>query len=754
MDDLTDFNATQDNNALKEILEQQDKMSKERLSKRIVTHLPFKPYSQQYITPSYSNYKEKLVKLSGNANDDAKLLFSAFYVAHYLYFYTEGFANNRKREFITVITTFIDFLNEYQFDSNTRVGILKDYETYRVSVEKLKPQSTGLKCISCAIREAINFDGFQRLLNDSEYAYLYTLTKTKPAPDDNVVQVTLTDWIGSHTWLRRDDVGIGHNLYASLGSPKTVITSFRITIVTALREIQQTKDTLIHFFRSCGVTLDNLPEIQSENEFDSPKKFQQFYRRFLLSILNLLRTKYHEYNKDKKNIQFAFKLVLAELVQHHSQDYVYQCFILNKEITVWNNRQCIARTSKNEATFSLSFLRKLILFANTSSDLMSVPTCQAENICFSWIMAYQTVQPSDIFKLSSNDFKFIRRRGGEITHIDLEYYKGRSGRLHQVKTLETKTYIGKAVLQFLQDKKKFNQNSPLLESAPKLETGMGAPASMLLKLCGNQLRDKIEEKLGTEFASSVFLDSTMALLSFGNRYNQKIHKSIKNYRTKVNKPLNKSYFSLTAIKNSSIHARSDSFTPTQLLNYHSHSNDTERKSYLSRHNEEWINNCGRITRAVMQDLLVNLYRANDKDQKLFNNEFIKASVTIDSKKDDVLSRMKLVTGKQNGKIDDFGFTDLATCSESNGQYNTLYLVDCPETVMKLKHYLNEVRIKHSSLINNAPEFLLFTVLPTVEWIENIFEKKSFGKKSMTEGLEIYQRYKYILPPLFSAQMGS
>ncbi|HDY85796.1 MAG TPA: hypothetical protein ENI26_08180 [Methylophaga aminisulfidivorans] len=252
----------------------------------------------------------------------------------------------------------------------------------------------------------------------------------------------------------------------------------------------------------------------------------------------------------------------------------------------------------------------------------------------------------------------------------------------------------------------------------------------------------------------MFLDSIIALLNFGERYDYNIHKSIENYRAQVNFPMKKAYFSLTAIKNSSVHARSDLFTPTQLLNYHSHSNGTERKSYLSPQNEEWINNCGRITRAVMQDLLVNLYRASDKEQKLFNNEFIKASVTIDIKRDEVLSRMKLVTGKLNGKIDDFGFIDLTKSSEPNGQHNAIYLVDTPETVMKLKHYLNEVSIKHRSLTDNAPEFLLFTVLPTVEWIENVFDKKSFSKKSMTEGLEIYKRYKDILPPLFSAQMGS
>ena len=495
MNDLTDFYAERDKSNLKEMLDQQDKMSKEKKSKQTVTNLPFRPDLQQYFIPKYSSYKERLVKLSDHASDDAKLLFSALYVAHYLYFYTDDFTRNRKREFITVITKFVDFLNKYEFDSDSRINILKNFETYRVNVEKLKPQSTGLKVMTCTIREAIDFARFRCRLNDIEYGYLYTLTKTKPAPDDDVVQTTLTDWIGSHTWLRRDDVGIGHNLYTSLGSPKTVITSFRITIVTALREIQKAKDTLIHFFRSSGVTLDNLPEFQTENEFDSPREYQLFCRRYLLSVLNLLRTKYHEYNKDKKSIEFAFKLILSETILPRSQGYVYQCILSNEYINIWHNKQSIARTSKNDTTFSLSFLRELVLFANASSDLKPVPTCSAENICFCWIMAYQTVQPSDIFKLSSNDFKFIRRRNGEVTHIELEYFKGRSGRLHQVKSLETKTDIGKAILKYLQDKKISTKNNLHIESIIKLETGNGNPASQLFKLCGNELRDKIEKKL-------------------------------------------------------------------------------------------------------------------------------------------------------------------------------------------------------------------------------------------------------------------
>jgi len=208
---------------------------------------------------------------------------------------------------------------------------------------------------------------------------------------------------------------------------------------------------------------------------------------------------------------------------------------------------------------------------------------------------------------------------------------------------------------------------------------------------------------------------------------------------------------LTAIKNSSVHSRSDTFTPTQLINYHSHSNQVEKVSYLTESNEEWKNNAGLITRAVIHDLTVNLFRASETDRAVFNSEFTKAFETISNKKHEILVKMKLVANKEEGTVNHLGLLKKPYSVEGDPP-DTIYLLDTPETVVKLLHYRDEVKKKHRLLVESASEFLLFTVLPTIEWIEALFDNKSFSKESMTNGENLYKKYKEFLSPLFQNQI--
>ncbi len=565
----------------------------------------------------------------------------------------------------------------------------------------------------------------------------------------------MTEWFGHYTWLRRDKVGIGHNLYARLASPKALISSFRITIVTAFLEIQSAKHSLISFFKKTKWTLDDIPIIKNRSEFDTNTKWCNYRNQHAAEIMNRLRRAYNEYGGNEKHLKLAIKIIVSETVLEHSQDIILQKIQSNLEIRYRNKRKSSFVTGHTESMFSFPFLRTLLSYAlSLPSESKPVPISNTEYILFGWLMAYQTVQPSDISKLSSKDFQFIRRRNGKTTHIDLKYFKGRAGKIHSVKMLKTNTDLGKAVLNFLQDKGDFSMDKNSLRISSSLSISNGSPVTKFMLFCQKFLREKIDENLAIENASSVFLDAMASLIEKGVIYNKNKYKTPEYYRVNVDTPLKKTIFSLTAIKNSSIHSRSDTFTPTQLLNYHSHTNKVERKSYLSEQNEEWLNNCGRVTRAVMQDLTVNLFRTSKNEKQIFNSEFIKFSKIIDAKRDDILSRMKLITGKNNGRVDELGLTHLDNQTEHLEPHDTIYLVDSKETVMKLKYYQAEVRKKHHLLIDNAPEFLLFTVLPTVEWIEVLFEQKKFCKKTLSQGNALYKRYKDILPPLFTPQIGS
>lgn len=752
MDDIKHANSQSNDSDLHEMLDQQLKMEEEWLSKKKVTPIRFDPGVNQFVTPDNEMRKGRNIKLEKEAKARKKMIFSSIYTAHFLYFYTEEFPKNRPHSFNCDIPMFINYLNDYDINKKNQIDILKDYETYRVTVDKVKPKSTGLPFILVCIKDALDYKRFSNQLHDSDYSYLYTLTKTKVAPGTDTTQVTMTEWFGRHTWLRRDDCGIGHNLFTRLASPKIVVSSFISTSITTLLVIQSAKDELISLFRTAEWNLGDIPVLKEKDKFETYAKYVTHRHNCFSDVMNHLRISYHEYDGDKEKLLNALKIITCELTNNHRVDDVIWRFKNNREIITSLHNKNVPMASVGEFMFSYSFMRELINFA-TSENHKAVPVCKAEQILFAWIMAYKTVQPSDISKLSLSDFRFVRRRNGQITHIDLEYFKGRSGVFHTVKTLETRTDIGKAVLRFLNDKGCIDENTNLIKKVPSsLAIGRNSELSRLLRFCYMGIRNEIEIKLEKEKISPVFLEAISVLIEKGTRYDSKTHK-MKDFHATVDYPLEKNIFGLSMIKNSAIHARSDTFNPTQLMNYHSHTNETERKSYLSPQNEEWLNNCGRITRSVMQDLTVNLFRASQKGQKLFNSEFVKASTIIDNKRDEVLAKMKLVTGTDDGNIDEFGFVQLKEKNDVTDHIDTVYMYDSSHTVMKLKHYIEEVRKKYKLLMDNAPEYLLFTVLPTVEWIEVLFEQKKFQKRSVKRGNEIFNEYKDILPPLFTAQIG-
>jgi hypothetical protein len=214
-------------------------------------------------------------------------------------------------------------------------------------------------------------------------------------------------------------------------------------------------------------------------------------------------------------------------------------------------------------------------------------------------------------------------------------------------------------------------------------------------------------------------------------------------------------FKLSHIKNSSIHARSDNYDPSQLINYNSHSNKTERDSYLSEQNEDWKNNCGRITRAIMNDLLANVL-STKHDRVKFNSEFTHAAEDIHRKRDEVLAVMKVVSKRDTGDVKDISISDIGTsqlATDNDDPADTRYIIDCAESVMRIKHYLAQAEKHCKSIALNSPDFLFYEMLPTVEWMESLLFQRKFSNESIEQGDSMFAKYKAHLPPLFTENIG-
>ena len=115
----------------------------------------------------------------------------------------------------------------------------------------------------------------------------------------------------------------------------------------------------------------------------------------------------------------------------------------------------------------------------------------------------------------------------------------------------------------------------------------------------------------------------------------------------------------------------------------------------------------------------------------------------------ILYATQLITEK-TGSVDDLGFIRSKTYPDDYP--DVIYVHDSAETIVKYMHYLAEVNLKFKRLIESAPEFLLFTVCPTCEWIEELMDSKTFSKECVTKGKIMYMQYKSELLPLFTAQL--
>lgn len=727
------------------LINQQIRMDKELASKSKVAELTFDINANQFSIPSYEggDYAPHNVTISPNTPDHIKLIFSTLNRANYLVFVDNKGTITHKKQAHSTYKIFIEFMCSEPFEKKDRIKILKKFETHRVNIDKVKPQSSGLHAIKSMIKLAIEDEWFKEQLSEAQYAYLFTLSRTKPAPSSERDQINLAAWFAQHTWLRRDDVGIGHTLFSRLASPKATIKSFSVTIEIAMLETLKAKEALIALFLDAPITSDEIPVERPRAQFPVKSEHDVHVRKCFLTTFDVLRAAYHSLEEPSANLKTAIKLFLSENIREDDLKRYDEAFFRNKP--AFNSPSII--TSRNKLFFSVFFLHELAEYVHSGNkEELQVPASQGEHLLFHWLMATQTVQASDIAKLSGSNFQFIKRRNGKITHIRNEYYKGRAKTVHKPKEISTNTTLGSAILLFiLQRTPKYDNSAKLTGSLKDVATGVSF--ARFINFLNTYLNEKIITQSDKEKSSLVFLKAITKLLDNGISALGK-NKTVEELWENCDTPCKRHLFKPSSIKTAAVYASSDNFNPTQLTNFHSHTNKTERNDYLTPNNEEWMNNTGLITRAVMQDLTVNLFKASESEKQAFNSQFTNASEYISAKTEETLARMKLVTGKEDGKVNDLGL--LTSYKDAGEPSDTIYLVDSPETVVKLRHFLSEVKKKHHILAKNSPEYLLMTVLPTVEWIEKLFEYKRFSTKD--KGEQLYKKLASILPPLFSAHM--
>ncbi|MCG9695065.1 hypothetical protein L1D55_25740 [Vibrio sp. Isolate22] len=716
-------------------------------NKQPIIKLQYPLTARELVVPQAYRHPERHIKMT-DTSDSNKVLLYQLIVAAYNYCFTDAFAAVSAKEiFNKSAYLFVDWLNCHEITN--KYTILKEYERHRFDVLDNHGGYSVLNTVKTLFTYALDDSAeLHASLSASQLAYLQELRYTKLSPNTKKAQLSLASYFGRLDWLRRNDVGIGNELYTTLASAKLTVNSLIVTVSTLMLESVLYKKELKLFFEENGFDKSffscNIGNIRHEKANNIGNTLYQ------------LLSSFHQTGGQNNTLKNALDLVLLSnsaskssyLIMKEALESQSKCnsIFLTKNNNQLSNFFCCKNvtTRLGGNLFSIEFLERLVC------DEQKRPVISIEKLLFSWLMASLTVQPSDINKLNHDSFRMIRV-GSRVAHIECEYLKSRAKVFHTTRSLSTRKLEGKALLSYLSQ----CAGTPLLDKMPTvvISSEIHSLTGTLLALLEN---DDILLSLKEAHARHgnmplIFPSAVTKLLKFGIHssnvvsHPQKVDIVERNRLVKESKtPCQKDLFGLQAIKNSAVHAFSDPYTLHYLINRNSHSNQTEKLHYLNEDNEEYLNACGRITREVMFDLINNVFdlgfedlRGDDRENAIahFNSEFMSVSETIAYKSGEMLSRLMVVTEQSTGEINEVGILALADGSDQEG-FESIYVLDSSVTAWKMYNYLHEFKKNYKKLLSRNPDYLYKTAMPTVEWIEVALGKLS--KRSQTEGEKLFK----------------
>lgn len=700
-------------------------------------------------TSSRVGASEFLVTMTDKTNSDKDVLYKLIIAAYNYVFHDKSAANTAKNLFSRATPRFIDWLNKVELTN--RFEVLKEYEAYHFDRLNNHGGASVLHQIKTIFTYALDKTSeLHENLTACELSYLLDLKKTKISPNLNKAQKSLASYFGLMDWLRRDDVGIGNELYTALVSPKLTINSLILTASTTIIQLDMYKHELHCFFNDNGF---------DESIFMLPNKLSHTKKReFIGSVLYQVISAYHAIKKSNVILKNALEVVLLSNVPNVKSfqilksclDSQQQCDAIFK-----NNLRDIKKISVTFCASTFSQIASGNLFSLKVLQQLTQPQYYAsstaiEELMFSWLMASLTVQPYDIPKLTVDSFRLLKV-GGKVRYIECEYFKSRAKVFHTTRSLSSRSLEGQALIIYLSNVKKgktlcgkkgliiSNGINSISGALSCLLTTDGMQASLLKQ---HQKKDHLPLIIPKVLVSliqhgihslNIVPEKGKELLIEGK------DSLVQHSATSCSQTL----FGLQAIKNSAVHAYSDPYTLHYLINRNSHSNHTEKENYLNSDNEEWMNSAGRITREVMLDLINNVYdlgfesfcdKEKQKGVDQFNCEFTTVTESMSYKTGEMLARLKIVTDQTKGKINEVGVLAFSDKNESQ-LFSPLNVIDSPVTAWKMNNYLHEFKKNYRKLLSSNPEYLYKTVMPTVEWIEHTLNKLS--KDSQKSGLLLF-----------------
>jgi hypothetical protein len=642
---------------------------------------------------------------------------------------SEWFQNLGKYSHLGILSAlkiFIRWINNENLNDDNRYSILKKFESHRVNECFVKAQSTGLNHILNLLNAGVHSQD----ISNEMVGYIHILlTTTKLSLYEERQPNSLNRYFGSIHWMRES---LGESDYLKLESPKRLILSFSVTIATILLFIQNQKKLAKELLSSDTFFKDeDTLSVRAQNQFYCGNLFFKLCR-------------FDENNEPSDNLT---KLMILDFVPTRNLLKLNHLWKLTED----DNHKIYNCRLNGKQIFS-----KPNLF---DSESWTFPS-HFEQFLFSWLCACQSIQPFAIPKLKSSNFIISKDQHGRPVFLQANYFKGRGGRIHESPMLESRQIEAQAMLSYLQqfsneNIKLFNKD---VHKSINLSFGMNSISEQLAHLLQFEpLAEQISENLKHRQCSNLFAKAYLALykekeFSFSKWMNgQQLKKctdwSRKKYISEIKKPLPTNLFGLSGIKNSAVYSRSDIYRDNDLINQNSHTPLTEKISYLTDANKDWVNQNGRITRMVLNDIEHYVYKPNINAALAKFQDLQLRTRVVDVLSTGISNDADIRINKLGQYLDNLINDDY----ELNKEPDDIIVVDTVETVVNMLHFITETERQLDSLANNALAFFEQTILPTAEWMQTLLEEK-LSPKVVRQGKSSYSEIRNILPPLFQNEL--
>ncbi|WP_045391476.1 hypothetical protein [Vibrio rotiferianus] len=652
-----------------------------------------------------------------NPHQDAKAIYHTIHAALLSDWWRESLGAHSQRQIKYFLGFFLRWLSEHQLSESNHFDVLNDYQSFRINDIGVKPQSTGASKILTLLK-----NGSDHSELTDQHHYIETLIDstnildpTEPIPD------TLTGWFTQMDWLRTI---VGDDDWLAMESPKRLMESFSVTIASTL--------LWLHKIRSAVATLvKTSPHLSTISDDLSKTQRNLNYCRELLVLASRRASTLPE---------GTIELLLADFVAPEAHKYCWSRLQDGKSLSP---RPTIKGRRASVFYFSS-------LFAPESLESPS----EIESQLAAWLCAWQTVQPTDIQKLKPHHFTIHTNKQSRPISLQCNYYKGRSGHFHEPPVLDAQQIEFKALIKYLGTWSCDNQVLfPSIKARIQFNPTPGATnlsRSLVRIWTVATLSNVIQANLNIRKASDRFRRFYLAIACHGSEgFNPWLKRQkryehpcdIKTYNTAVARPLPLLLFGASAIKTSAVQAQSDRYRDGDLVNVNSHSAATEKTHYMTDQNKEWVNQNGRITRIVLNDIENHAYKPNvEQAQTAAFERRLQTKV------------MQLAPG-QSVRINPLGETLTPSPLDAGveGEADEYIVWDTPETVVCFLHYLAEAERQSPQLIAHALPFFERTVLPTAEWMSSLLNN-GLSPKAVKDGKEQYDQLCGVLPALFNNQL--